>query len=99
MTGLPHIARANVVINNASGVLEIFNPTTDLPIAQGAASDGGGTDFSLPALVWIIFTIVVGLPMAVAGIRGWRLTTGASIGLSAAVCGALCSVSRSSRQT
>lgn len=54
-------------------------------IAQGLASDGGGlvngNKFSFPALGWIIFGFVVGLPLAGAGVRGHRLTSGVGLGL------------------
>lgn len=78
--------RPGVTINDASGSLTVFNSQTQQPIAQGAASDGGGSNFDAPAAMWIAFVFLVGTPLAVAGIRGWRFTIGAAIGLSAAVC-------------
>lgn len=82
-----HVAiRANVVFNNATGELQVFDPVTRQLIPQGLASDGSGDDFSSPALIWLVFCFVVGIPMALAGIRGWRLTTGVGIGLAGAVC-------------
>jgi hypothetical protein len=79
------VPRANFVLNNATGDLQVFNPDTRQPIPQGPATDGGGVNFSPAALIWIAFSLLFGLPMAFAGIRGWRFTTGVGIGLSAAV--------------
>lgn len=81
--------RANFVLNNATGELQVFNPTTRQPIPQGPATDGGGAGFNVAALIWIVFTFLVGLPMAFAGIRGWRFSTGIGIGLSGAVSGTI----------
>lgn len=85
--------RTRATLNNVTGTLQVFNPTTQQPIAQGSASDGSGstsdtaTSFTAPALLWIGFCFLVGVPMAFAGIRGWRLTTGVGIGLATSVCG------------
>ena len=78
--------RPAVTINNASGSVVVFNSQTHQVIPQGAASDGGGSNFNALALFWIIFLYLVGGPLAVAGIRGWKCTIGAAIGLSSAVC-------------
>ncbi|KAF5383418.1 hypothetical protein D9757_006165 [Collybiopsis confluens] len=53
---------------------------------NGPGTDGSGSVFSLPAVIWIIFSLVIGLPLAVSGIRGWRCTTAASIALGSMVC-------------
>ncbi|KAG5720759.1 hypothetical protein E4T56_gene16934, partial [Termitomyces sp. T112] len=37
-------------------------------------------------IIWLAFSFVVGLPMTIAGIRLWRMTTGVGVGLAAAVC-------------
>jgi hypothetical protein len=68
------------------GNVTVFDPNTRSPIPQGSASDGGGAGFDVPAILWIGSCFFVGTPLAVAGVRGWRLTTGAAIGLSTAVC-------------
>ncbi|GLB37853.1 putative protein with domain of unknown function (DUF4203) [Lyophyllum shimeji] len=86
---LPSIAlvrRAKFIINNATGTPEVFSPDSQQIIPQGTATDAGGTGFNAAALIWLAFCFVVGTPLALAGIRGWRFTTGAGIGLSAAVC-------------
>jgi len=72
-------------VNNETGIIQVFDPSGAL-ITQGAATDGSGSNFDLPALIWIGFSLLVGLPMSCAGIRGWRLTTGVGIGVAAAVC-------------
>jgi hypothetical protein len=81
------LARTTPIIKNINGNITVFDPTTQLPIPQGPGSDGGGSGFSIPALLWIGFCIVMGIPLTAAGIRGWRLTTGAGVGLSSAVLG------------
>ncbi|KAG5638432.1 hypothetical protein H0H81_012649 [Sphagnurus paluster] len=78
--------RGEFGINNATGTPQIFSPSSRQFIPQGPATDGSGTDFSPVALVWLAFCFVVGAPMALAGVRGWRLSTGVGIGLSMAVC-------------
>jgi hypothetical protein len=78
--------RSTPIVNNATGQPVVFDPTTWLPIPQAPASDGAGTNFSLPAVLWIVLCLLLGPPLALAGIRGWRLTTGTAIGLAAAVC-------------
>ena len=84
---LLHLAsRASPILNNHTGQLEAFNPITQQRIPQGPATDGGGHDFNGPAILWIIFSFVIGPPMAFAGIRGWRLTTGVGLGLVATLC-------------
>lgn len=79
------VPRGKFVFNNVTGTPLIFNPATMQPIPQGLATDGGGTDFSPAALLWLAFCFLVGVPMALAGIRGWRFTTGVGIGLAVAV--------------
>ena len=45
-------------------------------------TDGGGQGFSIPAILWIIFCALIGLPLAITGVRGWKVTSGVGIGLS-----------------
>lgn len=70
-----------------NGTQVVLDPETSLPIAQGSASDGSGVDFSPPAIIWLAWSFAVGVPLALAGIRLWRATTGASLGIACAVCG------------
>lgn len=80
-------SRAGVTINDADGTVTVFNSQTEALIPQGAATDGGGSGLDTAAALWIVFSVLVGGPLGAAGIRGWRFTVAAAIGLSAAVCG------------
>ncbi|KAF9494196.1 hypothetical protein BDN71DRAFT_1449323 [Pleurotus eryngii] len=85
----PHVTlepRRAPILNNVTGELQVFDPNTGALIPQGPATDGGGVGSSPAALVWIVFSIVVGVPLALAGLRGWRLTTATGTGLALAVC-------------
>ncbi|KAF8161410.1 hypothetical protein B0H34DRAFT_653299 [Crassisporium funariophilum] len=84
-TFLTLVPRARVVINNATGQPIVLNPATNQVFPQGRATDAGGKDFDVPALIWLIFSFVIGIPMSLAGIRGWRLSTGVGMGLAGAV--------------
>ncbi|KAI0692845.1 hypothetical protein C8T65DRAFT_71134 [Cerioporus squamosus] len=76
-----------VVITSETGDnSSVIDPTTNQPIAQGVATDGGGSDFSLPAIIWLAFVFVTGIPLALAGFRLYRLTTGLGIGLGLTLC-------------
>ncbi|KAJ7125289.1 hypothetical protein C8R44DRAFT_782789 [Mycena epipterygia] len=77
--------RTSFTVNNETGTIEVFDPNGAL-IKQGPATDGSGANFDPPALIWIGFSLVLGIPMMCAGIRGWRLSTGMGIGLASAVC-------------
>ncbi|KAG2159189.1 uncharacterized protein EDB93DRAFT_1118747 [Suillus bovinus] len=82
---LQHLQDPNVVVTNTNGTVVVYSPLTGNEIPQGLATDGSGSGFSLPAILWITFSFTVGVPLMLAGFRGWRLTTGAAIGLSVAV--------------
>ena len=77
---------APVAVTN-DGNITVLNPDTQQTIAQGSGSDGSGSDFSLPAILWLAFAFAVGAPLALAGIRLWRVTTGMGVGLAVALCG------------
>ncbi|KAJ7099449.1 hypothetical protein B0H15DRAFT_771119 [Mycena belliarum] len=81
----PLLPRTYFTVNNVTGSIEVFD-SSGARIKQGSASDGSGANFDVPAIIWIGFSLLIGLPMAVAGIRGWRFTTGVGIGLAGAVC-------------
>jgi hypothetical protein len=76
----------SVIVNNDSGTIRVFDSSTHQMISQGPATDGGGTGYSVAAVIWVVFCFVVGTPMALAGIRGWRATIGVGIGLPATAC-------------
>ncbi|KAG1781976.1 hypothetical protein EV702DRAFT_498913 [Suillus placidus] len=82
---LQRLQDPNVIITNINGTVVVYSPLTGNEIPQGLATDGSGSGFSLPALLWIAFSFTVGVPLMLAGFRGWRLSTGAAIGLSVAV--------------
>ncbi|KAJ3777025.1 hypothetical protein FB446DRAFT_223968 [Lentinula raphanica] len=75
-----------VISHSLNGSVIIIDPSTQQEIPQGPGTDGSGSGFSPPAIVWIVFLLVIGAPLTVAGIRGWRCTTGVAIGLAAIVC-------------
>lgn len=49
--------------------------------SQVSYSDGGGSDYNAPAILWIVFASLLGLPLSIAGVRGWRITSGTGLGL------------------
>ncbi|KAH7907346.1 hypothetical protein BJ138DRAFT_1160371 [Hygrophoropsis aurantiaca] len=76
----------NVIFDNSTGATEVWSPVTGQQIPQGSDSDGSGSGFSLPAILWIACCFVFGVPLMLAGIRGWRFTTGAALAIAAALC-------------
>ncbi|KAJ7188895.1 hypothetical protein C8R46DRAFT_1056101 [Mycena filopes] len=79
------IPRTSFTVSNVTGTIQVLDSSGGI-ILQGPATDGSGSNYDLPALIWIGFSLGLGIPMAVAGIRGWRLTTGVGIGVATAVC-------------
>ncbi|KAI8978291.1 hypothetical protein BD414DRAFT_422162 [Trametes punicea] len=76
-----------VVVTSEDGTnTTVIDPSTNQVIPQGPATDGGGVNFSVTAIIWLAFVFAVGAPLALAGIRLRRVTTGASIGLALTVC-------------
>ncbi|TRM68968.1 hypothetical protein BD626DRAFT_3528 [Schizophyllum amplum] len=78
------LPRTAELVNTTAG-LQVIDGEGNT-VAQGSASDGSGSGLDVPAIIWIGVSLSVGAPMLLAGIRGWRLTTGVGIGVSAAVC-------------
>lgn len=91
--------RADAIVKEINGEVQVFGTSDGQRILQGSASDGSGSGFGGPAILWIGFLTIIGLPLAIAGIRGWRFTTGVGIGLASAVCCAYRLILRSSRFT
>ncbi|KAK0430431.1 hypothetical protein EV421DRAFT_1912909 [Armillaria borealis] len=81
----PGLLPRKAIVSNSSGIVQVVDSSTQDIIAQGEATDGAGARFSPPAMLWIGCCLLIGVPLSFAGIRGWRLTTGAGIGLSAGV--------------
>lgn len=69
--------------NTITGQLTAINPNTRAPVPQAPSTNGSGQNLDAPAAIWIVFTLVTGVPLSFAGFRGWRLTTGVGIGLAA----------------
>ncbi len=76
-----------VVTSDVGDNSSVINPITNQPIPQGAATDGGGTDLSIPAIIWLAYVFVTGVPLALAGFRLYRVTTGLGIGIGLTLCG------------
>ena len=77
-----------IVVTSQSGDnTSVINPATNQPIAQGPGTDGGGTDFSLTAIIWLAFVFVAGVPLALAGVRLYRVTTGLGVGIALTLAG------------
>jgi hypothetical protein len=83
---------AGVGLSSHHHVRQISPTNTNSPLnpldpssAQASFTDGGGVGFSAPAVLWIVFSCFLGLPLAVAGVRGWRITSGVGVGLSLSI--------------
>ncbi|KAJ8076646.1 hypothetical protein PM082_001069 [Marasmius tenuissimus] len=81
-----HLTSREAIVSKApDGSVQVIDSSTNQAIPQGPATDGSGADFSLPAIIWLVYCLFMGLPLALAGIRGWRLTTGAGTSVCFAV--------------
>ena len=77
------------IVDDASGT--VVNSVDQSIIGQGSASDGAGSGFDLPAILWLSFGLAAGLYLTLGGIRLWRMTTALAIGMVFALCGQLLS--------
>ncbi|KAF7798981.1 hypothetical protein EIP86_010210 [Pleurotus ostreatoroseus] len=86
--GLHALSRRGAVVayDSFGNVKNVTDATTGLPIAQGAATDGGGTDFDASAIIWLALSFVSGVPLMLGGLALPRMTTGMGIALTATVC-------------
>ncbi|KAN0081338.1 hypothetical protein V8E55_008962, partial [Tylopilus felleus] len=76
----------NVIFDiNGNGTTVVYSPITGQQIPQGLASDGSGSGFSASAVLWIVFSFVVGAPLLFVGFRGRCATLGAAVGMAAAL--------------
>ncbi|EPT00405.1 hypothetical protein FOMPIDRAFT_1049725 [Fomitopsis schrenkii] len=77
-------ARADLQVNVSSdGIVTVWNGNTT--VAQGAATDGGGSGYNAPAVLWIIYCFLLGVPLVIGGLMLPRITTGVAIGLTVTV--------------
>ncbi|KAF8526010.1 hypothetical protein BU17DRAFT_40923 [Hysterangium stoloniferum] len=72
-----------VIIISPTGNISVVDSDTLHPIPQFSATDGGAG--MVNSIIWITFSIVVALPMAVAGVRAGRITIGAAFGFAMAI--------------
>lgn len=81
-----HLLARSVQFEQSSNgtVTSVFDSSTLQSIAQSSASDGSGTGLwgSVPTIIWLVFSFTFGVPMVLAGIRGWRFTVGSAVGLA-----------------
>ncbi|KAI9568794.1 hypothetical protein HD554DRAFT_671834 [Boletus coccyginus] len=83
---LTRVQDPNVIFDTGDdGTTIVYSPVTGQQIPQGLATDGSGSGFSAPAVLWIAFSFVVGAPLLLVGFRGRRLTLGAAVGTAAAL--------------
>ena len=85
MPGLAVLAaRADLQVNVSSdGIVTVWNGNTT--VAQGAATDGGGSGYNAAAVLWIIYCFLLGVPLVLGGLMLPRITTGIAIGLTITV--------------
>lgn len=79
-------ARGLQVHNYGNGTITVYDPTSGQIYAQGSPSDGSGTNFSAPAVIWIVYCFLIGIPLTFTGIRFPYVTSGAAIGIAATAC-------------
>lgn len=87
-TAVHHITYAairDLVVDETSGT--VVDSKDQRRIDQGSASDGAGSGFDIPAILWLSFGLAVGLYLTVGGMRLWRMTTAFAIGIVSAFCG------------
>jgi hypothetical protein len=56
-------------------------PSVSSP-SSASISDGGGIGYSPVSISWIVFSILLALPLLTAGVRGYKLTSASGVGLS-----------------
>lgn len=82
---LQRLQDPNVAFQTDGVTTTVYSLDTGNVVPQGLASDGSGHGFSPNAVVWIVFAFMVGVPLLTLGIRGWRFTVGAAVGLAVAL--------------
>ena len=87
MHRITHAVTRDIIVDEAAGT--VVNSADQSTIGQGPASDGAGSGFDIPAILWLSFGLAVGLYLTVGGMRLWRMTTAFAIGMVFALCGRL----------
>ncbi|KAL6305153.1 hypothetical protein BKA93DRAFT_817104 [Sparassis latifolia] len=80
------LSKRGPYISHANGTTSVIDPNSGSIIAQGSPSDGSGHDFSAPAIIWIVYSFAVGVPLAFVGLRLLRFTSGTGLGVLLTVC-------------
>ena len=80
-----HVETRNVIVDDSSGT--VVNSGDQSRVDQGSASDGAGSGFDVPAVLWLSFGLAVGLYLTFCGMRLWRMTTAFAVGLVFVLCG------------
>ena len=84
-------ASASPIASSTFVPVQVGTPTSspnfnETPASSGPhPTDGGGQGFSPPAVLWIVFCVLVGPPLITAGVRGWKVTSGVGNGLALAI--------------
>ncbi|CCM05218.1 uncharacterized protein FIBRA_07428 [Fibroporia radiculosa] len=78
--------RTDPSVSTASnGTVTVTDPATGSAIPQGTASDGSGSGLSAVAIIWIVYCLLLGVPLTFCGIFLRRVTTGVAIGLAGTI--------------
>lgn len=84
----PLVKREKYILgHDADGNLRAVSEGTREPIEQAPATNGAGSGFDAPAVMWLGFCIVVGAPMMLVGYRIGRIAAGVAVGCAILVAG------------
>lgn len=79
-----HAVGRDLLVDEVSGT--VVNSVDQSRVDQGPASDGAGSGFDVPAILWLSFGMAIGLYLTLCGMRLWVITTAFAIGLVLAFC-------------
>ena len=85
MHRITYAVTRDIVVDEDSAT--VVNSADQSRIDQGSVSDGAGSGFDVPAVLWLSFGLAVGLYLTLGGMRLWRMTTAFAIGIAFAFCG------------
>ncbi|KAF9012680.1 hypothetical protein BDQ17DRAFT_1321645 [Cyathus striatus] len=78
------------IISNTTGTPQVINTDTNEFVTQSLATDGSGDGFDVPAIIWLAFCLVFGVPLVFAGVWGLKHKISATraivLGLVFAIC-------------